>query len=144
MLCCQAVPKLIDNKRKHLERNLSAAQRDKIFMKDLKSDNEFRQELIQSMKESNDSFNESVRGINQSIAGLTQSLSSSMELLSRSLCNLQPPAPPQIPFHQNMFYQNIHRGSVPDQVEQPQFYSQLLSNSNISDENVLNNGENSF
>ena len=30
------VPRLIDNKRKHLERNLSAAQRDQLFMEEMK------------------------------------------------------------------------------------------------------------
>ena len=46
------VPRLIDNKRKHLERNLSAAQRDQLFMKEMKNDAEFRKDLLQIVRES--------------------------------------------------------------------------------------------
>ena len=40
------VPRLIENKRKHLERNLSAAQRDQLFMKKMKNDAEFRKNFL--------------------------------------------------------------------------------------------------
>ena len=39
------VPRLINNKQKHLERNLAAAQRDQLFMKKMKNDAEFRKDL---------------------------------------------------------------------------------------------------
>ena len=55
------VPRLIDNKRKHLERNLSAAQRDQLFMKEMKNDAEFRKGLLQIVRESNDCFSNSVK-----------------------------------------------------------------------------------
>ena len=41
------VPRLIGNKRKHLERNLSTAQRDQLFMKGMKNHAEFRKDLLQ-------------------------------------------------------------------------------------------------
>ena len=40
------VPRVIDNKRKHLERNILAAQRDQLFMKETKNDAEFRKDLL--------------------------------------------------------------------------------------------------
>ena len=39
------VPQLIDNKRKHLERNLSAAQRDQLLIKEAKEDSKFKKDL---------------------------------------------------------------------------------------------------
>ena len=42
---------VIENKRKHLVLNLSAAQRDYLFTKEIESDTEFLQELVQLMKE---------------------------------------------------------------------------------------------
>ena len=44
---------LIDNKRKHIERQLSAAQRDKMFIQESKDEKDFRRQLSQSVKESN-------------------------------------------------------------------------------------------
>ena len=40
------VPRLSGNKRKHLERNLSTAQRDQLFMKRMKNNAEFRKDLL--------------------------------------------------------------------------------------------------
>ena len=59
------IPRLIDNKRKHLERNLSAAQRDQIFMKEMKNDAEFRKDLLQTVRKSNDCFSNSVKEISK-------------------------------------------------------------------------------
>ena len=40
------VPRVINNKRKHLERNLLVAQRGQLFMKKMKNDAEFRKDLL--------------------------------------------------------------------------------------------------
>ena len=68
------VPRLIDNKRKHLERNLSAAQRDQLFMKEMKNDAEFRKDLLQIVRESNDCFSNSVKEISKSMSDLSKGL----------------------------------------------------------------------
>ena len=44
--------KLIDNKKKHMERTLSAAQRDQILFKESKEDMNVKKETTQVMKES--------------------------------------------------------------------------------------------
>ena len=44
-------PRLIDNKRKLLERSLSAAPRDQLFMKEMGNDAEFRKDLFQIVRE---------------------------------------------------------------------------------------------
>ena len=44
------VGKLIDYKRKHLERKLSSAQRDQLLLQEAKEDNKFRKELSESIR----------------------------------------------------------------------------------------------
>ena len=73
------VPRLIDNKRKHLERNLSAAQRDQLFMKEMKNDAEFRKDLLQIVRESNDCFSNSVKEISKSMSDLSKGLCASVD-----------------------------------------------------------------
>ena len=68
---CSIVPRLINNKRKHAERNLSAAQRDQLFMKEMKNDAEFRKDLLQIVRESNDCFSNSVKEISKSMSVLS-------------------------------------------------------------------------
>ena len=79
------VGKLIDNKRKHLERKLSSAQRDQLLLQEAKEDNKFRKELSESIRESTASFSQSIETIGRSITQLGESMCKSMELLSRSM-----------------------------------------------------------
>ena len=46
------VPKLIDNKRRHLERTLSAKQRDALLLQEAQDDKSFRKDLTDALKES--------------------------------------------------------------------------------------------
>ena len=73
------VPRLIDNTRRHLERNLSAAQRDQLFMKEMKNDAEFRKDLLQIVRESNDCFSNSVKEISKSMSDLSKGLCASVD-----------------------------------------------------------------
>ena len=50
------VPKLIDQKRKLLEKHLSVAQRDNLLFEETKEEDPFRRELSDSLKQSNDNF----------------------------------------------------------------------------------------
>ena len=60
------VPKLIDRKRKHMERALSAAERDSVLMEDAKED-KFRREMAEAMKASAASFGEALGTVSASI-----------------------------------------------------------------------------
>ena len=62
-----SVPKLIDNKRKQLERRLSAAKRDALFIEESKNDKVFRKELTSAIKESTTSMAQALQGISQSM-----------------------------------------------------------------------------
>ena len=102
------VPRLIDNKRKDLEKNLSAAQRDQLFMKEMKNKAKFRKEFLQIVRESNDCFSNSVKEISKSMSDLSKGLCASVDLLSRAIASQPQPQFPQAPFHPNVFYQNLN------------------------------------
>ena len=50
------IPKLIDNKRRFLESNLSAAQWDRLLLEESKKEIQFRRDHIEAMKTSNHAF----------------------------------------------------------------------------------------
>ncbi len=97
------VPQLIDNKRKHLERNLSAAQRDQLLVKEAKEDSKFKRDLADVMRESSNKFAESVKAIGQSMTDLGTGISRSIEMLSSAMMMQQ--AHGAHPPNQNVFYQ---------------------------------------
>ena len=77
------VPKLIDNKRKQLERRLSAAKRDAPFTEESKNDKVFRKELTNAIKESTTSMAQALLGISQSMVHVSTVLGKGMELMAR-------------------------------------------------------------
>ena len=96
------VPVLIDNKRKHMERQLSAAQRDKILLQESKDEKEFRGELSKSLKESNALFAESMKAMSGSMAALASAMQKSFEHSARSS---YVPSAPQVHQGTNYIYQ---------------------------------------
>ncbi len=73
-----AVPKLIDDKRKHLQRSLSSAQREQLLINEAKDDASFRKELTEAMKESNETFSRSVESMSNSVKELGDGICHSM------------------------------------------------------------------
>ena len=105
------VPRLIDNKRKHLERNLSAAQRDQLFMKKMKNDAEFRKNFLWIVGESTDCFLNSVKELSRSMSDLSKGMYASVELVFQTIASQPQLQFPQAPFHPNIIYQNLSRYS---------------------------------
>ena len=75
-------------------------------MKDVKADAEFRQNLVQVMRESNEAFSNSIKEISKSMTVLSKSMCSSMELLANSLRPTNGP-PPQQHIPQNIYFNSI-------------------------------------
>ena len=73
------VLRLIKYKRKHLEKTLSAAQRD-LLLQEAKDDTQFRKTLPETLQESNRVFAESLHGISHSITGLRNNFCRSMQM----------------------------------------------------------------
>lgn len=80
-----SVSKLVDNKRKHLQRNLSSAQRDKILIDEAKDDAMFRKEMVEAIKDSTRCFTESVNTLGTSMVQMTNSIGRSIEVLAQAL-----------------------------------------------------------
>ena len=78
------VPKLIDNKKRHLERQLSAARRDKMLLEDSQEDAMFRRDIVSTICESNEMFAHSMQQMSSSIVLLAQGMNRSLEVISRS------------------------------------------------------------
>ena len=57
----------MSNKRKDLEKTLSAAQRDQLLLQDAKDDAQFRKTLAETLQEPKRVFAESLHGISQSM-----------------------------------------------------------------------------
>lgn len=70
--------KLIDNKRKHMEKKLTSAQRDQILIADGAAEKKFRQDMLDAMNQSNDAF---VTSMNT----FTQTMQTSMAMLANAL-----------------------------------------------------------
>lgn len=92
------VPKLIDNKRKHLEKNLSASQRDQLLLNEAKEDSKFHKDLAEAMRQSTTSFSSALDGINQSMMQIGNGLCRSLNNLTQAMREPQSP-------HQNFHYQ---------------------------------------
>ena len=100
------IPLLIDNKRKHLEKTLSAAQRDKLLLIEAREDSTFRKNLAEATKQSTELFSNALKDVSNSIVQVGNGISRSMEMMSQAImaqvmANSQPR-----PFNQNHFYQH--------------------------------------
>ena len=84
------VPKLIDNKRKHLEKNLSASQRDKLLFAEAKEDAKFKIDLAESLRLSSESFAKSLEQVSNSMVNVGNSMCRSIEMLAMAMQPIQP------------------------------------------------------
>ena len=85
-----SVPRLIVNKRKHLQRQLSAAERDQLLINELKEEAIFRKEMTGAIKESNLTFMRAMETFGTSITAVAQSLSKSIENMTK-VCTVNDP-----------------------------------------------------
>ena len=61
------VPKLIDKKRKHLEKTLSAAQRDALLLTEAKEESKFRKDLADATREATSCFSSALNNVSSSM-----------------------------------------------------------------------------
>ena len=87
------VPKLIDNKRKHLERTLSARQRDALLLEEAKEDKTFRKDLTDALKDSTKCIADGFQGFTQAMVQMSSVLGKSFEAFAQQ-SNMAPPSHP--------------------------------------------------
>ncbi len=91
------VPKLVDNKRKHMQKTLSAAQRDQLLLHEAKEDNQCRKDLAAAMQNSTDSFSKALDGMSNSMMQIGAGICRSLEVMAHAMMT---------PTYQHLFYQN--------------------------------------
>ena len=94
------VPRLIDEKRKNLEKGLSARQRDQLLFKESKDDAAFRKELCESIRQSNEQFADAMKSMSNSFVQVAESMKMSLDALSNLSRNTNVVTPPVTYNHQ--------------------------------------------
>jgi hypothetical protein len=84
---------LVDDKRKHLERRLSASQRDALLLKEAKEDREERKEFRDMLKNANDSFVHALNNMSQSMLSINNAIATSIETFSNTAHSRAMPLP---------------------------------------------------
>ena len=122
------VLKLIDNKQKHLEKTLSAAQRGQLLLQEAKDDTQFLKTSTETLRESNRVFAEPLHGISESMTDLGNNFCRSMQMLTQAMI-MQ--SQTQHPVPQNLFFQSPQSFTTPTQ-QPPYFSSNTTSNSSMA------------
>ena len=78
------VSKLID-KRKHLEKTLSAAQRDALLLTEAKEESEFQKDLADATHETMSCFSNALTDISSSMAQVGNGLSQLIEMMAQAV-----------------------------------------------------------
>ena len=94
------VPKLIDNKRKHLEKRLTAAQRDQKLLEAAKEDACLGKEMMDCFRESTSNTAKAIEQMSQTMKGLSEGIVQGMAYWPMLLQH-----PSNLPF--NTLYSNI-------------------------------------
>ena len=100
------VPKLIGNKKKNMERELSASQRDQLLLNESKEDVQFKKDLATVMQKSNEIFEKSISQFSNAIPSVAQSMQLMEKAFTQNqftLAQPQAPTPPPTPQHRSSF-----------------------------------------
>ena len=87
------IPKLVDNKRRHMEKSLSQAQRDHPLMSTTKEDLLMKKDILEAFERSNKTLDDSITKKTTCLTSLGEGIASGMRLLAMALAN--PPANPR-------------------------------------------------
>jgi hypothetical protein len=104
---------LVDNKRKHMEKELSAAQRDKHFIESEKDEKQFRQDMLEMYRESNKAFADSMDKFTTGMTSCFQMLAQAIASPAHGHANPAnstanpPPFSPSITEEDDLSYANL-------------------------------------
>ena len=115
-------PRLIDNKRKHMERQLSAAQRDQLLLNESKEDAQFKRDMAEAIRQSNETFATAIQQMSMSIMQVAQGMARSMEMMSNVICQQ----------NQQQLYQSQPTFERESSFQRQGYFPQTLSHSQLS------------
>ena len=113
------VPKLIDNKRKHLEKRLTAAQRDQKLLQSAKEDICLRKEMMDCFRESTTTTAKAIEQMSQTMKGISEGIVQGMALLANAL------AAPRHPYFQHPVQPHYHQQAGPGSYHCEGFYQPM-------------------
>ena len=87
--------RFVDNKRKILEKNLSANQRDQVFLNIAKDEVQLKQKLIDGLTEATKESNKALESISQPMVAVGKSIRDGLALLATTLSGVQTQQAPQ-------------------------------------------------
>ena len=79
------IPKLVDNKRRHMEKTLSQAQRDQLLMNTAKEDPLMKREMVKSFEQSNKSLEDSISKMTTCLTSLGDGIAKGMQMMAMAL-----------------------------------------------------------
>ena len=88
------IAQLVDNKRKHMERNLSQAQRDKILMSTAKDEVAMKKNLLDAFAQSNKVFEASMSKMTDCLTSLGSGIASAVQMVAMALSGQPQSFPP--------------------------------------------------
>ena len=80
-----STPKIVDNKRKHLEKPLSAAKRDEVLLRAARDDIALKKQHMSNMQKSQNALIEMAKSMSSSLNTLGKSVSDGLGLLAMAL-----------------------------------------------------------
>ena len=91
------IPKLVDNKRKHMENALSQAQRDQLLISAAKEDVLMKREMLNSFERSNKTMEESIGKMTNCLTFLGKGIATGMRMLANAIAGAHQPVPQAYP-----------------------------------------------
>jgi len=86
----QVISKLVDNKRKHMEKGLSQAQRDQVLMNTAKEEVLMKRQMLQAFQRSSSSLDENLSKMTNCLNSLGEGISSGMQMIAMALAGTGP------------------------------------------------------
>ena len=100
-------PKFVDNKRKNMEKNLSASQRDQVYLNMAKNDLKLKQRMVDQFAAATQESNSAFEKISLSIESVEKSIGDGLLALASAIGNnSHPPTPNQQRHPHNYYYQS--------------------------------------
>ena len=105
-------PQYVDNKRKFLEKKLSASQRDQVYINLAKDELKMKQDLANSLAEATRETNQAFTQISKSIEKVGESIGNGLALLAQAFAGNMP-QPTPMPYYQQTNHPMSYQGHQP-------------------------------
>ena len=110
-----SIPKLVDNKRKHMDKCLSQAQRDQFLMSTAKDDAIMKKDMLHAFEKSSETLEDAISKMTDCLTSQGNGIAQGMQMLATALSNTNPPPAHNVQMHYN--------GNIQHDISQQQYHS---------------------